>query len=303
MSTLHIVGVHGIRQGSAATTAGLSSRWQKSVAAALAVTGDADRVGPVEVTVPSYQSAFPKTATRYIRLGPETADAADAPVDEEEEEFILEALASYEPSAVDDAEADDASLVPGRTLGEGWLTPRILRRAHAVDRKVGKGATARLMWLVREAHTYLRDEETSAAVRAKVREALVETGTSMVIAHSLGSVVFYDMLSRGEIPDTRGGEPGVTTLVTCGSPLSWLAVRAGVHTTGGPLAVPAGVEWTNLYASNDYVAKGGGLAHLASGVVDVKVNNGALQPHDVHRYLDKAAVSERILKAAAGRGK
>ncbi|MEU9415811.1 hypothetical protein [Streptomyces sp. NPDC048272] len=25
-----------------------------------------------------------------------------------------------------------------------------------------------------------------------------------------------------------------------------------------------------------------------------------LQPHDVHRYLDKAAVSERILKTAAG---
>ncbi|MFJ9078243.1 hypothetical protein ACIRO3_23860 [Streptomyces sp. NPDC102278] len=29
-------------------------------------------------------------------------------------------------------------------------------------------------------------------------------------------------------------------------------------------------------------------------------SNGALQPHGVHRYLDKAAVSERILKAAAG---
>ncbi|MFD4861709.1 hypothetical protein [Streptomyces atratus] len=293
MNALQIAGVHGIRQGSSATTAGLSSKWQKTVDASVAASKHPAAVGPVEITVPSYQGVYPKTATRYMRLGPDQADAT--PVDEEEEAFILEALAAYAPSAV--AEEED-SPVGGHTLGEGRLTPRILRRAHAVDRVAGRGVTGRLLWLVREAHGYLRHEETAAAVRAEIRGALTVTGARMVIAHSLGSVVFYDMLSRGEVPAGRDGGPGVTTFVTCGSPLSWLCVREGVHTPGAPLSVPAGVEWTNLHSPNDVVNKGAGLSHLAVGVTDVVAHNGgAAKAHDVHRYLAKEAVIERIAKA------
>ncbi|UQW99416.1 hypothetical protein [Streptomyces sp. RerS4] len=295
MNMLQIVGVHGIRQGASATEEGRSRTWQGSVDAALAASGHAGTAGPVRITVPSYQGVYPQTATRYMRLGPETAPTPeDAPVDEEEEEFILRALATYAPSAVGE---EDSSPTAGRTLGEGRLTPRILRRAHAVDRVAGKGVTDRLLWLVREAHGYLRHAETGAAVRAAVRAALVAKGARMVIAHSLGSVVFYDMVTRGEVPAAAGGGPGVTSLITCGSPLSWLAVRKGVHTAGGPLSVPAGTEWTNLYAPNDPVSRGGGLSDLAVGVTDVKVNNGRLNAHDVRRYLNKPAVAERITKA------
>ncbi|MER8118607.1 hypothetical protein [Streptomyces sp. NPDC094031] len=295
MSALRIIGVHGIRQGASATTEALSRSWQESVDDALACAGLAEAAGPVGLTVPSYQGVYPKTATRYMRLGPDAAGAAeDAPVDEEEEDFILEALAAYAPSAV--AEEQDSPMA-GRTLGAGRLTPRILRRAQAVDRVAGKGVTDRLLWVIREAHGYLRQERTAAAVRAVVREALVAPGARMVIAHSLGTVVFYDMLTRGEVPPAPGGGPGVASLITCGSPLGWLAVRKGVHAVGEPLSVPAGVEWTNLYAANDPVNKGKGLSHLAVGVTDVKVDNGKLNAHDVHRYLDKPAVAERIGKA------
>ncbi|QES46552.1 hypothetical protein DEJ50_00450 [Streptomyces venezuelae] len=297
---MQIVGVHGIRQGSSATTEGLSRSWQGPVDEALAASGQAAEAGPVRITVPSYQSVYPKTATRYMRLGPEEPDCdrdADAPVeDAEEEEFILQALAAYAPESV---AAEDPSPLAGRTLGRDRLTPRILRRAEAVDRVAGRGVTDRLMWLVREAHGYLRHEGTGAAVRAEVQAALAATGARLVLAHSLGSVVFYDMLSRGEVPAASDGGPGVRALITCGSPLSWLAVRKGVHTPGTPLSVPAGVEWRNLYAPHDPVNKGGGLAHLAVGVTDVKVNNGRLNAHDVRRYLDKPAVAEVIAKARA----
>lgn len=294
---LQIVGVHGIKQGKSATTDALSRSWQMPVDEGLADSGHAAAAGPVRLTVPSYQGVYPQTATRYMRLGPDAAGSDDeAPVGEEEEEFILQALAAYAPSAV--AEEDDSPMA-GQTLGpgEGRLTPRILRRARAVNRVSGKGVTDHLLWLVREAHGYLRQEETGAAVRAEIRAALTATGARMVIAHSLGSVVFYDMLTRGEVPaGTDGSDPAVTSLITCGSPLSWLAVRKGVHTAGAPLAVPAGVEWTNLYAPYDPVNQFRGLSHLAAGVTDVKVDNGKLKAHDVRRYLDKPAVAERIAK-------
>ncbi|MEU6067699.1 hypothetical protein ABZ864_25375 [Streptomyces sp. NPDC047082] len=154
----------------------------------------------------------------------------------------------------------------------------------------------RLLWFVREAHAYLRKPDTAGAVRATVQKALAETGAT-VIAHSLGSVVFYDMLSRDEIPTIADGSPPVTTLVTCGSPLRWLAVRKGVHTTGGPLGVPAGIRWTNLYSPLDVVPRGKGLADLADGVTDVMVHNGALKPHDVERYLDKPVIAECLTRA------
>ncbi|MFB7977880.1 hypothetical protein [Streptomyces vinaceus] len=287
MGVLQIVGVHGIKQGSNATTAGLSSSWQASLDEALAAE-PAGAAGAV-VTVPSYQAVFPRTPTRYVRLGGPEPDllSEDRPIDEEEEAFILRALAAYAPSAVED-ESPEAGL----TLGDGPLTPRIVRRVQAVDRKMGKGVTGRLLWFVREAHAYLRNEETAAAVRAAVADALAETGARMVIAHSLGSVVVYDMLSRG-------GAPDVDTLVTCGSPLGWLAGRKGIHSEGERLAVPAGVEWTNLYASKDFVTGCTGLSGLAAGVTDVEVNNGAFpSSHDIHRYLDKPALGSLIAKAA-----
>ncbi|MER5883748.1 hypothetical protein ABT160_07955 [Streptomyces sp. NPDC001941] len=287
MDVLDVVGVHGIRQGASATTDDLSRTWQQAVETAVATAGLAAEAGPVRLTVPSYQGAYPRTVTRYMRLGPDAPD--DSPVEAEEEEFVLDALAAYAPSAVAVEAAEPGGDL---TLGAGRLTPRILRRAHAVDRVAGKGVTDRLLWLVREAYGYLRHEATGAAVRAEVAAALAATGARMVIAHSLGSVVFYDMLSRGEVP--AAGDGGVTALITCGSPLSWLAVRKGVHAPGAPLSVPAGVEWTNLYAANDPVNKGGGLEHLATGVTDVKVNNGKLNPHDVRRYLDKPVVAQRL---------
>ncbi|MEU6765109.1 hypothetical protein ABZ916_21565 [Streptomyces sp. NPDC046853] len=292
MDVLQIAGVHGIRQGSSATTPRLSSKWQKTVDLAVGASKHAGAVGSVELTVPSYQEVYPKTATRYMRLGPDQID--DAPVDEDEESFILEALAAYAPTAP--AEENDSPLA-GHPLGEARFTPRILRRAHAVDQVAGKGVTGRLLWLVREAHDYLRHEETAAAVRAKIRGALIETGARMVIAHSLGSVVFYDMLSRGEVPTGHDEETGVTTFVTCGSPLSWLCVRKGVHAPGAPLSVPANVEWTNLHSPNDVVNKGAGLSHLAAGVTDVVAHNGGVaKAHDVHRYLAKEAVVDLALK-------
>ncbi|MFD5085170.1 hypothetical protein ACFWOG_21320 [Kitasatospora sp. NPDC058406] len=286
MSALQIVGVHGIRQGAAATTAGLSSSWQTTIDDALAaVSADGARAA---VTVPSYQAIFPQTPTRYVRLGgPEIRSRwEDMPIDEEEEDFILRALAAYAPSAVDDESSEE-----GLTLGESQLTPRIVRRVQAVDRKMGKGVTGRLLWFVREAHTYLRHEETADAVRVALAEVLAQTGARMVIAHSLGSVVVYDMLSRGEAPD-------VTTLVTCGSPLGWLAGRKGIHSDGDRLTVPAGVEWTNLFASKDFVAGCAGLSRLAAGVTDIEVNNGMFpSSHDVHRYLDKPSLANLIVKA------
>ncbi|MGW2046303.1 hypothetical protein ACWCPF_14130 [Streptomyces sp. NPDC001858] len=159
--------------------------------------------------------------------------------------------------------------------------------------------TGQLLWIVREAHTYPREPDTAATVRATVRQAQTDTGATMVIAHSLGSVSFYDMLSRDEVPAKADGSPQVTTLVTSGSALRWLAVRKGVHTTDGPLTVPTGVRWTNLYALLDVVPRGKGLTDPAERVTDVRVNNGTPRPHNVGGCLDKPAVTECIHRAHA----
>ncbi|MFD7451557.1 hypothetical protein [Kitasatospora sp. NPDC059827] len=83
------------------------------------------------------------------------------------------------------------------------------------------------------------------------------------------------------------------------SQLSWLIGRKGIRPEGGPLTVPAAVEWTHLYTSKDFVTGYAGLSRLTTGIADNEVKSGSFRSsHDVHRYLDTSAVASLIVKSS-----
>jgi hypothetical protein len=102
------------------------------------------------------------------------------------------------------------------------------------------------------------------------------------------------MLTR---EDTGPGPDGLTTLVTCGSPLAWPTIR---HSLGqdGPLYLPDGIDWINLHAAGDIVAQSG-LASVAPAVRDEPVYNGITDPHTALRYLEKQPLADLIVKSGA----
>ncbi|MFJ7416043.1 alpha/beta fold hydrolase [Streptomyces sp. NPDC098077] len=271
---------------------------QAPVAAALADgvetaanAGDvpADTVPAVEdVDVAFYGSVF---RTPGAKAGPSGPLSVDDVTDPYEQELLL-------------AWADAAAREQTPRTGTKAPTPQVLQRAmNTLLRSPflpGPVAERFLLGVLRQVRRYFGED----AVRARAIEAVtdrVEPDTTVLVGHSLGSVVAYEALcAHPEWP--------VRTLVTLGSPLG-MPTLVHDRLRPAPLAGrghwPAGLtHWTNLADRHDVVASVKELAELfgpagaAPGgeLRDVPVDNG-WKVHDLLRHL-----TARETGAAIGEG-
>lgn len=286
MDSLRVVGVHGIWQGNT-NSEKLAAEWRGALTRGMSRHFGADIPIPA-LTVRHYAEEFRR---RKGTLGPGADAFDDQPIDADEEAFIAEALTEVVP------QAPAAAPQQVGTLGMGlpYLPLRVTRLMAGIDATCGRHAGKRLLYTVRQVYKYLYKGDIGARIRDVVREDLTQPGTRVTIAHSLGSVVVYDLFHRGELGPASCD---VNTLITCGSPLGWPTVRRAVNGLERPLSVPEGVEWVNVYSLGDLVALGQGLAGVALKVRDEEVSNGTA-PHEVTRYLDKRPVSESVVRALA----
>ncbi|MGQ4384933.1 hypothetical protein [Streptomyces sp. SAS_270] len=133
----------------------------------------------------------------------------------------------------------------------------------------------------RQVRRYFTEPELRAAVRDRLAQALT-ADTEVVVAHSLGTVVAYEVLCAH--PELRD-----LSLVTLGSPLgvrSLVFDRLVPAPGAGHGRWPAPVKrWSNIADRGDAVALAKELAPLfGSRVQDALVHNGA-KAHDVRPYL------------------
>lgn len=143
---------------------------------------------------------------------------------------------------------------------------------------------------LREVHTYFRNRRARLAARAEVADAIDRTGATIVLAHSLGSVIAYETLLAE--PDLN-----VDLLVTMGSPLGMPGVvferlePSGAHAR--PL--PNVARWVNVADRGDIVAIPRGLHTIFPGIArDAEVTIGAIAFHEVERYLRTNQVAEEV---------
>ncbi|MGV9790747.1 hypothetical protein [Streptomyces sp. NPDC003435] len=283
----HIVGVHGIGQGRT-NEVRLGDDWGKALQRGLTRKYGPHTAVP-GLTVPHYTGLYrPAPVGGGRHLGPGDADVLDAdePMDADEEEFVTRALAAYAPGPLPEARRSPDTL--GAPLP--YFPDAVTRRLAAADARHGRGAGAKVLVLVRQAYRYLHDEELGRRIREVIRAEIERSGACVLIAHSLGSVIAYDMLRRGELRD-----PDTHTLITCGSPLGWLTVRRGLPGEAH-LSVPEPLHWHNLHADGDPVTGGAGLAHVVTSgsLLDTRVSNGIAAPHDAVRYLSQAALADTV---------
>ncbi|MGW1929215.1 hypothetical protein [Streptomyces sp. NPDC001919] len=271
---------------------------QAPVAAALADgvetaanAGDvpADRVPAVgDVDVAFYGDAF---RTPGAKAGPSGPLSVDDVTDPYEQELLL-------------AWADAAARGQVPRTGTKAPTPQVVQRAmNTLLRSPflpGPVAERFLLGVLRQVRRYFGED----AVRARAIEAVtarVGSDTTVLVGHSLGSVVAYEALcAHPEWP--------VRTLVTLGSPLGMPTLvydKLRPAPRGGRGHWPAGLtHWTNLADRHDVVASVKELADLfrpagaaPGGVLrDVPVDNG-WKVHDLLRHL-----TARETGAAIGEG-
>ncbi|MEV6575720.1 hypothetical protein [Streptomyces sp. NPDC051577] len=287
MQAAQIIGVHGIGQ-SKTSRQQLTDDWGKALRRGIKQFTACPGYSPT-LQMPHWTSLLAKGMDR---LGPEDDPYGESvPMAPGEEEFITDALADM-VRPEDLAFADDQPLA---TLGQPKLwSARITRLAMAYDHRFPGGGARFFVRRMREVRLYLTEPTLATKVRALVRNDFTPA-TSVVIGHSLRSVIAYDLFRQEDIGTARTSGPAVHTLVTCGSPLGIPSVRRLMEIKDGePLRLPDHIKWINVYDPDDFITGGGGLSQAAPELTDAKVHNGVGDPHSAVRYLRTEPVAHAV---------
>ncbi len=142
-----------------------------------------------------------------------------------------------------------------------------------------------VLCIVREVTYYLFDDDFRNAVQALVKPAL-ESATSeyddvIVVSHSLGTVVAFDILKA-----CADLYPHISYWFTLGCPLAKLARVNSVISDLGKITETAIKHWHNIYDTTDLIANALGptISKPNSPIHDIFVDVGT-DPNTSHDYL------------------
>ena len=186
----------------------------------------------------------------------------------------------------------------------GILRSRLLRAAlQYIARKTGATELVIERFLTDVAY-YLDVPQIRSMVLdivvADVRKAAREHDKVVVLAHSLGSVVGYDLF------DALDGTVDVPLFVTTGCPLGFPVVQRNLlpawNRSGkrpGPELKGAPVPWLNAFDVRDFVALVHPLANFFSGALRDERTFNASDPHSIQDYLADPDVARPIGRVLA----
>ena len=163
------------------------------------------------------------------------------------------------------------SWVPDDLADDGWVTRIGIR-------------------FVNPARRYQRERACRWAAQRAVLDQLPTSGSIILIAHSLGSVIAVDLLTKLP-PDLK-----VELLLTVGSPLAIKRLGEPGFETEFPYDRVGG--WLNLYDPGDIVTVGCGVGRRFPAACDITVDTG--QSHNARAYLSNPAAAAVIGHHAFG---
>ncbi len=165
---------------------------------------------------------------------------------------------------------------------------------QVIDNKVPGASAASVALATRDVYQYLRAPGIRDKIETGVRQAMVSDVPTVVVSHSLGTVVAYNLLRREGVQNRWK----VPLFVTLGSPLGVTAIKQAL----APIEFPQCVDyWFNAMDDRDVVA----LYPLTADRFDVDpaienktdVRNHTSNNHGIAGYLEDAVVARRIRQA------
>ncbi|PBB65510.1 hypothetical protein CK228_27780 [Mesorhizobium sp. WSM4312] len=150
---------------------------------------------------------------------------------------------------------------------------------------------------LRQAATYLNKpgvyDKINTLVRGQVFDNLVEPQRTVIVSHSLGTIVSYVLLRQ--MPDA----PQLPLFVTLGSPLGIRIVRDRIQPPY--ITPPIASIWLNGSDKEDFVALQPGLTADTFGKAKVTniatLDNGYEDAHSIEKYLAQPAIALAIGQA------
>lgn len=292
--TRQLVFVHG-RAQQGLNPDDSKAEWLDAFRAGLAKNG-------LELPIPETAVRFPYYGDALFDLvqGRTGADVAEVVVrgdsqDAEQEAFLLEVFDEVRRAKGID-EADLAQVAAEEVITKGPLNWEWTQAVLTfIDRRVPGGSGLTLALVTNDVYQYLVAQSIKGEIDEGVSAALSRDVESVVVGHSLGTVVAYNVLRE------RGEQEGWTVplFVTLGSPLGVSRIRREIVPPRWPACVRT---WFNAMDDRDVVPLypltpdhfGTGPDHV---IVNWEVDNHTESRHGIGGYLDDAETAKRIYDA------
>lgn len=288
-----LVFVHGRSQQGRDSIA-LKSEWVGAWKEGLAKSGLELPIGEDRIRFPFYGDTLdqmsgglpPEEAARIVLRG-------ERPLPPSEDDFLNAWLAELKTRAgIDDAEVGEA-LRAGQTRGvQNWSWVQAI--LQVLDRKVPGASGLTVAIATRDVYQYLHNSTFRQVMDGGVQSAFTPGTETVVVGHSLGTIVAYNVLAKLD----RAVGIRVPLFMTLGSPLGVTVVKECIK----PLVYPPCVEsWVNALDERDVVA----LFPLDSRNFEViprienvtSLTNDTANRHGITGYLNDATVAKRIHQA------
>jgi hypothetical protein len=293
-----LVLVHGrSQQGKVATD--LKAEWVGALRNGLRSAG-------LELPIPESAIRFPYYGDTLDDLVKERSTVADVIVrgdgdgiGEEERAFLESVLRETVAAAGIDRTQVEAAFEQAEVEERGPQNGRWVHAAlRALDLHVPGASASSIALATRDVYRYLRSVGIRDRIESGVREALRPDVPAVVVGHSLGTVVTYNLLRRDG--DREGWQ--VPLYVTLGSPLAVTAIRTMLVAREHPRCAGA---WFNAMDPRDIVA----LHPLDATYFPVEppienkvdVVNDTPNRHGITGYLSDPEVARRIHDALVAR--
>jgi pimeloyl-ACP methyl ester carboxylesterase len=282
--------VHG-RAQQRKDAAALKQSWIEAWSKGLAKTG-------LKVPIDESQIRFPyygHTLEALVKGGPAPDVIIKGPEPPELEKAFIGAVLeeARQERGISDAQVMAEAETEVVEMGpQNWWWVRAI--AKALDERLPGASGATIAAATFDVYHYLRNPGVRDEIEEGVRAAFSSDVETVVVGHSLGSVVSYNLLRR------EGEDNGwkVPLYVTLGSPLAVTAIRKALQPIQHPACVSA---WFNAMDPQDIVS----LFALAPPRFAVQpaienkvdVDNHTDNQHGIAGYLDDAEVARRIHQA------
>ncbi len=290
--TRQLVFVHG-RSQQGKDAAKLKQTWINAWKEGLAKNGLDMPIAEADIRFPFYGDTLDD-----LTEGTSLADAAKIVIkgdnaDAQETQFIRLILLEVQKQAgVTDAQVQELTDGP---IERGFLNWEWVQNVlEAIDTHVPGASGASVALATRDVYKYLNHDGIQGIIDAGVGAAITPGVETVVVGHSLGSVVSYNLLkNKGQANGWK-----VPLYVTVGAPLAVNAIKQGM----APIKHPACVgKWFNAMDERDIVS----LYPLDSDHFDIDpsienktdVDNPTENRHGIIGYLPDPVVSRRIYDA------
>jgi hypothetical protein len=249
---------------------------------------------PLDVDFPYYGDALDARVAQSKLPLPQQITPKGGEAPSPYEDFVRSSLEEMKKGAnISDAEvAAEAGPIPATEKGiVNWRLTQAL--ARVIDKRYPNFTSNKIEKYLRDVYLYVSNRSVEREINAIVSAKLTDEPT-VVIGHSLGSVVAYKVLLE------QGAKVKLRRYITVGSPL-------GINTISSRLGVlkypPADLKWYNAYDEGDIVA----LNPLEDPWFKTdpaitnynQVNNTTDNQHGIIGYLNDATVARCVAEAFA----